>query len=62
MVRQATTFETIRVLHNLWKGSYIETSQVKKVIKEHLNLELTVLANGEIRVESLDGKEKYRIG
>ena len=40
----------------------METSQVKKVLKEHLNLELTVLANGEIKAESLDGKEKYAIG
>lgn len=62
MVAQATNFETIKVLHNLWKGSFMETSQVKRILKEHLNLELTVLTNGEIKVESPDGKEKYSIG
>lgn len=40
----------------------METSQVKRILKEHLNLELTVLTNGEIKVESPDGKEKYSIG
>lgn len=40
----------------------METSQVKKVLKEHLNLELTVLTNGGIKAETPDGKEKYAIG
>ena len=61
MIVQATIFETLRVLHNLWKGSFLETNQVMKITKEHLKLELTVLTNGEIKAESSDGKERYAI-
>ena len=62
MVAQATVFETLRVLHNLWKSKDLDTSKVRLILKETYKLNLTVLANGEIKAESPDGKEKYTIG
>lgn len=60
-VEKATEFETLRVLHTLWKSRRLETSKVKMLLEEAYNLELTVLANGEISAQSKDGKTKYSI-
>lgn len=60
-VGRATEFETLRVLHTLWKSKGLETATVKRLLKEDYNLELTVLANGEIKAQSTDGKTKYSI-
>jgi hypothetical protein len=60
-VEKATEFETLRVLHTLWKSRGLEAATVKRLLKEGYNLELTVLANGEISAQSPDGKSKYSI-
>lgn len=60
-VRKATEFETLTVLHTLWKSRSLEPAIVKRLLKEDFNLELTVLANGEIKAQSPDGKTKYSI-
>ena len=61
MIAKATEFETLRVLHMLWKNKDIDTVQVINMLKENYDLDLTVLANGEIKAQSLDGQEKYSI-
>lgn len=61
MVAKATEFETLRVLHTLWKNKDIDTVQVKNILNENYRLQLTVLANGEIAAQSPDGKTKYSI-
>ncbi len=61
MITKATEFETLRVLHTLWKSKDLDTVKVKTILKETYNLELTVLANGEISAQSPDGKTKYSI-
>lgn len=60
-VKRATEFETLQVLHTLWKNRHLEASEVKRLLKEEFELELTVLANGEIKAETADGKNKYSI-
>jgi hypothetical protein len=60
-VKRATDFDTLRVLHTLWKSRRLETAVVKRLLKEEFDLELTVLANGEISAQSADGKTKYSI-
>lgn len=45
----------------LWKNKDIDTVQVINILKENYNLDLTVLANGGIAAESIDGKSKYLI-
>jgi hypothetical protein len=59
MVVQATTFETLRVLHNLWKSKDLDTSKVRIILQETYGLELTVLSNGYIKAETPDGNAKY---
>ena len=61
MVTKATTFETLRVLHNLWKSKDLDTSKVRIILQETYDLELTVLSNGEISAQSPDGTQKYKI-
>ena len=60
-VRRATEYDTLRVLHTLWKSRNLETATVKRILKEEFDLELTVLANGEIGAQSVDGRTKYSI-
>jgi len=60
-MRKANTEEVLRTLHTLWKSRGMDTVTVKKLLKEEYDLELTVLANEEIKVESPDGKTKYSI-
>ncbi len=60
-VQRATEFETLRVLYTLWKNRDIDIVQVKNILNENYGLELTVLTNGEITAQSLDGKTKYSI-
>lgn len=61
MIQTATQFETIRVLHNLWSTNQITAVEVKSILKKQFDLELTVLANGEIKAQSVDGTQKYSI-
>jgi hypothetical protein len=49
------------VLHTFWKDKEIDPAKIKTILKESYNLELTVLANGEIAAQSPDGKIKYSI-
>jgi len=58
-MRKANTEEVLRTLHTLWKSRGMDTVTVKKLLKEEYDLELTVLANGEIKAQSPDGKTKY---
>lgn len=60
-VRRSTEFETLRVLHTLWRSRDLDIVKVKTILKETYNLELTTLTNGEISAQSPDGKEKYSI-
>ena len=60
-VEKATDFDTLRVLHTLWKSRRLETAVVKRLLKEEFDLDLTVLANGEISAQTPDGKNKYSI-
>ena len=60
-VRQATHFEMLTTLHTLWKNRDLDPAKVRTILKESYNLELTVLANGEISAQSPDGKIKYSI-
>lgn len=60
-VEKATEFEVLKVLHTFWKDKDLDTAKVKTILKESYNLELTVLANGEISAQSPDGKIKYSI-
>lgn len=57
----ATTFETLRVLHNLWRSKQVTVTKVKQILKETYDLELTSITNRKIKAESLDGKSKYSI-
>jgi len=60
-MRKANTEEVLRTLHTLWKSRGMDTYKVADILKEEYDLELTVLANGEIKAESPDGKTKYSI-
>jgi hypothetical protein len=60
-VKRATEFEVLTVFHTLWKSRGLEAATVKRLLKEKFDLELTVLANGEISAQSPDGKIKYSI-
>jgi hypothetical protein len=60
-MRRANTEEVLRTLHTLWKSKGMDTIEVMGILKEEFDLELTVLANGEIKVQSPDGKTKYSI-
>ena len=60
-VRKSTEFETLRVLHTLWRSRDLDIVKVKTILKETYNLELTVLTNGEISAQTPDGKNKYSI-
>ena len=61
MVTIAPIFEALRVLHNLYKMDRITFVALRNYLKEQYDLQLTVLANGEIQAESQDGKQKYKI-
>jgi hypothetical protein len=60
-VQRATEFETLTVLHTLWKSRDLSISKIKLILKESYDMELTVLVNGEISAQSIDGKQKYSI-
>jgi len=60
-VQRATEHDTLKVLHTLWKSKSLETATVKRLLKDEFDLDLTVLANGEISAQSTDGKTKYSI-
>ena len=60
-VKKATEFEVLRVLHTFWKNKDMDIVKIKTILKESYNMELTVLANGEISAQSADGKIKYSI-
>jgi hypothetical protein len=61
MIAKATTFEALRVLHNMYKMRSITINVLQNYIKEQYDLQLTVLANGSIQAESQDGNQKYKI-
>lgn len=61
MIAKATEFEALRVLHNMYKMKSITINVVQNYLKEQYDLQLTVLANGEIQAQSQDGKQKYKI-
>lgn len=54
-------FDTLQVLHYLWKKGQMETAQVRHLIKTSCFLELTSITNGGITAQSIDGKQKYSI-
>jgi len=60
-MRKANAEEILRTLHTLWKSRGMNAIEVMGILKEEFDLELTVLANGEIKAQSPDGKQKYSI-
>jgi hypothetical protein len=60
-MRKANIEEALRVFHTMWRSRKMAGFQVKTLLKEQFDLELTVLANGEIKAQSPDGKTKYSI-
>ena len=60
-VQRATEFEVLRVLHTFWKDKDMYIVKIKTILKETYDMDLTVLANGEISAQSTDGKIKYSI-
>ena len=60
-MRKANAEEVLRTLHTIWKSKAMNIVTVKTLLREEFDLELTVLANGEIKAESPDGKTKYSI-
>ncbi len=60
-MRKANTEEVLRTLHTLSKSRGMNTVEIMGILKEEFDLELTVLTNGEIKVQSPDGKTKYSI-
>jgi hypothetical protein len=60
-MRKANAEEVLRTLHTLWKNRGMDIIEVMGMLKEEFDLELTVLTNGEIKVQSPDGKTKYSI-
>lgn len=60
-MRRANAEEALRVFHTMWKNRGMNTITVRTLLKEEYDLELTVLANGEVKAESPDGKTKYSI-
>ena len=60
-MRRANTEEVLRTLHTIWKSKAMNIVTVRTLLKEEFDLELTVLANEEIKAESPDGKTKYSI-
>jgi len=58
-MRKPNEFDTLDVLHYLWKKNQISTVQVKNCLWEGHGLLLTVLANGYIKAQTPDGTSKY---
>jgi hypothetical protein len=59
MMRKPNEFDTLGVLHYLWKKGQMDTVQVKDCLWEGHGLLLTVLSNGYIKAETPDGTTKY---
>lgn len=60
-MRKANTEEALRVFHTMWKSRGLDTAIIKRLLKEEYDLELTVIANGEIKAQSPDGRTKYSL-
>jgi len=60
-MRRANIEEALRVFHTMWGSRAMNVVTVKTLLKEEYNLELTVLANGEIKAQSVDGTQEYSI-
>jgi hypothetical protein len=54
-------FDTLKILHNMWKNKNISSVKVKSLLKKEHDLELVSLTNEGIKAESVDGKSKYSI-
>jgi hypothetical protein len=61
MIQTPTAFDTMSVLHLLWRTNHIDVVAIKDFLKQEYNLTLTVLANGSIVAKSEDGADKYTI-
>lgn len=59
MSRRVNKFETLKVLHKVWRHKQISTSQLKHILLATEFLNLTSITNGGISAESFDGKSKY---
>jgi ssDNA-specific exonuclease RecJ len=60
-ITQSTKFEILRALHTLWSSRNLDTVQIKTILKQAYDLELTVLTNGQIAAQTPDAKTKYSI-
>ena len=58
-MRKPNEFDTLKVLHYLWKKGQMDTVQVKDCLWEGHGLQLTVLSNGYIKAETPDRTAKY---
>lgn len=60
-MKVVSKFETLRVLHIIWKKRQMSTSQVNHILKAVHFMKLTKLEINKIEAISLDGKIKYSI-
>lgn len=60
-MRKANVFETLRVLHTMWKLRQIEIPQLRQVLTVTHLLHITSLTNEGITAETPDGKTKYKL-
>ena len=54
-------FETLRVIHNIWKKGQMHRPQVDHLLKTVHFIKLKNIDVNKIEAESLDGKIKYLI-
>ena len=54
-------FETLRVLHSIWKKGQMHRPQVTHILKTVHFIKLTNIDMNQIQAESLNGKIKYLI-
>jgi hypothetical protein len=60
-MNKPTEFETMKVLHYLWRSSHITAFDVKHFLLVEYNLKLNSLTNGGISAEDVEQKTKYKL-
>ncbi len=60
-VTNPTEFETMRVLHYLWKHSHLSYTDIRHFLLTIYGLRIINISEETIEVESLDKKTKYSI-
>jgi len=60
-MRKATNFETLHVLHSLWRAGQVDVNWVKHILLTVCQLHLTSLTNEGITAETFAGGSKYKL-